>query len=76
MDKPGILDVIQFAFLEGEKTLRLGDLCPSCETVILWVNEFKWGRTSIEVAPPPETPEYAVILESIDKVYHMVLVYR
>ncbi|EZA55747.1 Histone-lysine N-methyltransferase SETMAR, partial [Ooceraea biroi] len=84
MDKIGIRDVIQFFFLEGKTAkeiherilLTLGDSCPSYETVRLWVNEFKRGRTSIEDAPRPGARKTAVTPEIIDKVHDMVLADR
>ena len=77
IDKIRIYDVIQFFLLQGkivkeihERTL--GDSCPSYETLTLWVNEFKRGRTSIEDAPRPETPKSAVTLENKDKFHDIV----
>ena len=51
----------------------LGYTCPSYKTVILWVIEFKRGRTSIDDAPRPKTQKSAVTLENIDKVHDIIL---
>lgn len=84
MDKIGIRGIIQFFFLEGKTAKKiherilptLGDSCPSYETVGLWVNEFKRGRTSIKDAPRSGAPKTAVTPEVIDKVHDMVLADR
>lgn len=84
MEKIGIRGVIQFFFLEGKTAKEiherilptLGSSCPSYETVRLWVNEFKRGRTSIDDAPRPGAPKTAVVPEIVDKIHDLVLTDR
>jgi len=81
MDKIGIRGVIQFFFLEGKTAKEihermfpiLGDSCPCYESVRLWVNEFKRGRTSIKDAPRSGGPRTVVTPKTINKVHDMVL---
>jgi len=49
-------------------------LCPSSETVQLWVNEFKCGKTSIEGAS--HSVRAAVTPETIDDVHDIVFSVR
>lgn len=81
MEKIVIRGVIQSFFLEGKTATEihdqifptLRDSCPSYETIRLWVNEFKRGRTSIEDAAHSGAPKTAVTTEIIDKIHDMVL---
>ena len=55
---------------------KLSASCPSYETVRLWVNEFKRGKTNIEDKPRPGGLKTAVTPEIIDKIHGMVLADR
>ena len=81
MEKIVIRGVIQFFFMEGKAAEKIhemiastiGGSCPSYETKILWVNEFKRGRASIRDARRPGTPKSAMTPENIDEVYDIIL---
>ena len=79
-----IRSVIQFFYLEGKTAKEfeeriaptLGQSYFNYDTVRLWINKFKWGRTIIEDAQRPWSPKSAVTPENIDKVHDVVLADR
>ena len=62
--------------IKNELDLVYAESAPSYTTVKNWVNEFKWGRTSLSDEQRPGRPKTATTEEKVRQVHEMVLVNR